>query len=198
MFNDNNQKRAKTSNFRLNNNSKPYQVSQTNNFRDIYINQSPTYYNHYRYDQEAQPPSYINQIQYNKIQKKPLDFYRQEGQKFQKTMKNLSLKPEYFFSEFNSIKDNEELERTYIQKSVKNLINKNTSKSNEHYYFIENNRRNVENPNKERNNIKMKEYDEPKQEKVKKQKRFYKNKPLIKKNNYIIDNKLERSESFLQ
>ena len=204
MFNENNQKRAKTSNFRLNNTSKPYQVSQTNNFRDIYINQSPTYYNHYRLAQEEQPPSYMHQIQYKKIQNKPRDFYRQEGNKFQKTMKNLTLKPEYFFSEFNSIKDNEDLERTYIQKSnfnqksVNIFTNQNTRKSNEHYYIIEK-KRNAEKPNKEKSIIKIKEYGQPKNEKPLNQKKFNNNKPLIKKENYIItENKMERSESFLQ
>ena len=69
MLNDYNQKRAKTTNFHINNPKNQYQNSQTNNFRDIYINQSPIYYNQYRYEQE-EPHSYIEQIQYIQNQKK--------------------------------------------------------------------------------------------------------------------------------
>ena len=54
------QKREKKSNFRIKSASNQYQPHQTNNFRDIYINQSPTYFNQYRYPKENQSNEIIS------------------------------------------------------------------------------------------------------------------------------------------
>ena len=142
MHTEYNPKRAKTANFRLINPQKQYYPTQTNNFRDIYINQSPTYYNQIRYRPEDEQEEYMHQIQYINNRKKPTGYYN-KGKDFQKTMKNLDIKPDYFFNEFNSMKDSverdrEDQERTFIKKAVKTYTNQSHNKIDENYYIIEN------------------------------------------------------------
>ena len=62
MFSDYS-KRAKTTNVRINNSSNQYQGPQQNTYRDIYVNQSPTYFNQYQYEEPNQRP-YIRHILY--------------------------------------------------------------------------------------------------------------------------------------
>ena len=195
MLNDYNQKRAKTTNFRLNNPKNQYQNSQTNNFRDIYINQSPIYYNQYRYEQE-EPHSYIEQIHYIQNQKKQEGDYFYKDKNLQKTMKNLNLKPEYFFNEFNSVKDSVDgdKEKTFIQKSVNTFANQKTNKLNDNFFFIENNK-NIDKQKNEKKIFKYKEYDHQSYKGSKKPHLKERNLPIIEKNNYTEIN-LEENDNY--
>ena len=195
MLNDYNQKRAKTTNFRLNNSKNQYQNSQTNNFRDIYINQSPIYYNQYRYEQE-EPHSYIEQIHYIQNQKKQEGDYFYKDKNLQKTMKNLNLKPEYFFNEFNSVKDSVDgdKEKTFIQKSVNTFANQKTNKLNDNFFFIENNK-NIDKQKNEKKIFKYKEYDHQSYKGSKKPHLKERNLPIIEKNNYTEIN-LEENDNY--
>ena len=195
MLNNYNEKRAKTSNYRLKNPTNQYKNSQTNNFRDIYINQSPIYYNQYRYEQE-EPHSYIEQVHYIQNPKKQGDYFNKE-QNFQKTMKNLNLKPEYFFNEFNSVKDSSDVdkEKTFIQKSVNTFANQKINKLNDKFFFIENNK-NIDKQKNEKKIYKHKEYEHQSYKGPKKPHLKERNLPIIQKNNYTEIN-LEENDNYL-
>ena len=67
------QKRVNTTNFiKLDRNN--YFPQKPQRFRDIYINQSPTFYNQYRYDSNNPIPSMPN-VQYVYKQKRPFEYF---------------------------------------------------------------------------------------------------------------------------
>ena len=193
MLNDN-QKRAKNTNFHINNTSKQYTAPQANNFRDIYINQSPTYYNQIRYENENKSP-YIP-VQYIQRQAPPGEFY-QEGENFEKTMKNMKIKPDYFFNEFNSMKESVEGDKNFMQRSVNTFNNQIPNKLNQKYYILKSNNKGNENKSQnERKIITYKEYNHQSYQGDKYPNKFYKSLPLMK--NYNYQNNIERGENSLK
>ena len=202
MFNDYNSKRPNTSNYRINNNTKKFQYQpppQSINYRaNLVGNKSPNYINHYRYEQEEQTP-YMNQINYRL--RRP-EIHYEEKRNNEKTMKNLKLKADYFFSGFNSEKDNVEKEKDLNQKSLNTFGNQNQNKlNNTNSYILEKNNKSnlaasqnqiqndkiVFKENKE-NNYKILKTDKIPQN-------FYRNNPLIKTTNYHTDLKIEKDEN---
>ena len=197
MYTEYNQKRAKTANFRLKNPQNQYHPTQTNNFRDIYINQSPTYYNQYRYKPEDEE-EYMQQIQYIHNRKKPAEYYN-DNKNFQRTMKNLNIRPDYFLNEFNSIKENigQDNEKTFLKRKVKTYKNKSPSKIDGNYYLIENVKKS-DDLKIGRNIISYREYDHQSYEGINKQKRLQRNGPLQKKNIFHTDRGIEISQSYVE
>ena len=192
MLNDN-QKRAKTANFCIKNASNQYTAPQANNFRDIYINQSPTYYNQIRYEDEnksAYIPVHIIQRQ-----GPPGEFY-QEGDNFEKTMQNMKIKQGYFFNEFNTMKQNVEGNKNIIQRSVNTFNNQSPNKLNEKYYFLNNNNNKVEenNSKNERKYLRYKEYGHQSYQGEKYPNKIFRSLPLVHNFNYQ-SNKERRNNS---
>ena len=66
------QKRANTTNY-IKINSNNYIPPKPQRFRDIYINQSPTFYNQIRYDIDNNIPN-MNQVEYVYKQRRPFEF----------------------------------------------------------------------------------------------------------------------------
>ena len=189
MLNENSENRAKTTKTHIKNNSKNYQIPPSNNFRDIYINQSPTYYNQYRYEQENKNP-YKNQFHYLQKQKGPEDYYIEEDN-LEKTMK-IKLKPDFFFNEFNSMKDSMEKDNNYVERSVNTFTNKSPSKLGEKYYIINN-----KNKNESQNDRKILTYKEYGHQSYKGERipqKFYRNSPIFQTSNYNNNIKLENGE----
>ena len=191
MLNENSENRAKTTNSHIRHNSKSYQVPQSNNFRDIYINHSPTYYNkQYRYEQEKKNP-YQKQFQYLQRQKGPEDYYIEEDN-LEKTMK-LKLKPDYFFNEFNSMNKSMEKANNYVERSVNTFTNKSPSKLGEKYYIINNKNKN-ESQN-DRQILTYKEYGHQSYKGERIPQKFYRNGPLYQTSNYNSNIKIETENS---
>ena len=193
MFNNYNTKRAKTSNFKINNPNNQFHPSQSNTFRDIYINQFPTYYNQYGYENTGHS-KHLAQPHYIKRQKTPEEFFGKE-EHFENTMKNLHLKPDYFIKKL-------EQKNEIGQRSVKTFINQSPNKLNHTAHYIY--RNNNDNLNKigkshETKVINYNEYDQGLYKVKKFPKKFYKNKPLKKKSeHHNEDNNLEKSEDSSQ
>ena len=82
------QKRANTTNYiKLNSNN--YIPQRPQRFRDIYINQSPTFYNQYRYDIENSIPN-MTQVQYSYKQKRPFEYSNDNRyESFNNSLKNM-------------------------------------------------------------------------------------------------------------
>ena len=200
MYTEYNQKRAKTANFRLKNSEKQYHPAQTNNFRDIYINQSPTFYNQYRYkpEDEEEEEEYMHKFQYIHNKKKPAEYYN-KNKEFQRTMKNLNIKPDYFLNEFNSIKDSveREHEKTFLKKAVKTYTNQSPNKKGEQYYII-NNVKKSEDFNNERKIMNYREYGHQSYEGYNKPQKFIRNGPLPQKKNFNTEINIARSQSYLE
>ena len=190
MLNENSENRAKTTKTHIKNNSKNYQIPPSNNFRDIYINQSPTYYNQYRYEQENKNP-YKNQFHYLQKQKGPEDYYIEEDN-LEKTMK-IKLKPDFFFNEFNSMKDSMEKDNNYVERSVNTFTNKSPSKLGEKYYIINNKNKN-ESQN-DRQILTYKEYGHQSYKGERIPQKFYRNGPLYQTSNYNSNIKIETENS---
>ena len=140
MFSDHNLKRAKTTSFRINNTTNQYQGPQQNNFGDIFINQSPTYFNQYRYDDQNQAP-YIRQVHYYQRQKLSVDNNHDENN-LSRNMKNVVQKNGYLFNDFKNMKESVEHEKYLIQRSVNTFINRSPNILHENIYNTENNKNN--------------------------------------------------------
>jgi hypothetical protein len=102
------QKRANTTNYiKLDRNN--YIPQKPQRFRDIYINQSPTFYNQYRYDTNNPIPN-MPSVQYVYKQKRPFEYYSNDRyENFSNSLKNLNSDNDYFL--MNSI-----IKRTIIKK----------------------------------------------------------------------------------
>lgn len=187
MFNDYNTKRAKTTNFRLANENNRYDVPQSNTFRDIYINQFPTYYSQYGYENNSKN---IPQPHYIQRRKTPEEFFEREDH-YEKTMKNLNLKPNYFYK--NETRNN------IVQRSVKTFVNQSPNRLNQTEYIYRNNYNNINNMGKSHepfynyNENSNHQYYEGK----KIPKKFYKNRIIKKKYDYPNEdsNNLENEDS---
>ena len=162
------------------------------------IHQHP--YNQIRYRPEDEQEEYMHQIQYIN-NKKPAGYYN-TGKDFQKTMKNLDIKPDYFFNEFNSMKDSverdrEDQERTFIKKAVKTYTNQSPNKIGEEYYIIENVKKSEDYKDapKIRN---YRDYDHQSYEGYNKLKKFQRNRPFPHKNNFNTEINVARSQSYLE
>ena len=181
MLTENKQKRAKNTNIHINNTTKQYQAPQSNNFRDIYINQSPTYFNQYRYEQEHKSPL-ISQFHYIQRQNGPNNYYEEE-ENLEKTMKNIKFKPEYFINEMNSMKNSMELEKNIMQRSVNTFTNKSPNKIGEKYYS--------------QNDRKIQNYKEYGQQSYKEERyppKYYRTNPLIQTTNCNTNINIENGE----
>ena len=150
-------KRAKTSNVRPNEISNQNQGPQLNNYRKIYKNKSPTYYNKYRYEEPNKASKnvpYMKHNHYYQKQNNTTDNYNDE-KKLDKTMKNTVEKPAYYRNDFKNMKDSVEREQNFVQRPVNTVGNQNQSKINERYYNlnIKNNNNNNSNNNNNNNNL---------------------------------------------
>ena len=95
--------RANTTNY-IKIDKKQFNPQRHQKFRDIYINQSPTFYNQYRYDIDNQIPNF-RQVQYVYKQKRPFEYYQDNRiETFNNSFKNLKQSNEYCFNEFNYMK----------------------------------------------------------------------------------------------
>ena len=201
MFNEYSSKRINTSNYRINNNSKQIQVTQSNSYRYNLISPK-NITNRYRYEQEDQTP-YMSQNQIHYRLRRP-EIHFEERRKNDNTMKNLKVKPEYNFSGFNSEKDNAEKEKDFVQKSISTFTSQYQNKLNTNSYIIEkNNKSNLVTSSQIENEKKIINLRENKENKEnnfrlfqgnKSPKNAYKNKPLIKPTNFNADLKIEKKE----
>ena len=134
------QKRANTTNYiKLDKNN--YIPQKLQRFRDIYINQSPTFYNQYRYDLDSNQIPNMHQVQYVYKQKRPFEYYSDDRyENFNNSLKNVKPTNDCFFNEFNYIKKNPEKERSFVQRSVNNMTNPNSGKINKIIYLEKNKR----------------------------------------------------------
>ena len=173
------QKRANTTNFiKLDRNN--YFPQKPQRFRDIYINQSPTFYNQYRYDSNNPIPSMPN-VQYVYKQKRPFEYFSYDRyENFNNSLKNLNSPNDNFFNEFNYKNNNIHKERSFIQRSVNNMTSPNQRKINEIYY-LEKNKRITDNSqdNKNRNVMKFYKPFENSNQKDEKEKRIYIKGPIL-------------------
>ena len=173
------QKRANTTNFiKLDRNN--YFPQKPQRFRDIYINQSPTFYNQYRYDSNNPIPSMPN-VQYVYKQKRPFEYFSYDRyENFNNSLKNLNSPNDNFFNEFNYKNNNIHKERSFIQRSVNNMTSPNQRKINEIYY-LEKNKRIADNSqdNKNRNAMKFYKPFENSNQKDEKEKRIYIKGPIL-------------------
>ena len=189
MLNENNKKKTKNNNFHTKNTTKHYKTPQSNNFRDIYINQSPTYFNQYRYEQENHSP-YINHIHYIQQQNGPNEYIEEEN--LEKTMKNFKFKHDFFFNELNSLKESMEHDQKFMKRSI--YTNQSSNKLNE-YIFQNINQRVDENPQNNRKNIKYKENEHQSYKGERDPLKFFRSNPLIQTTNYNSNINLEDVEN---
>ena len=161
MYNDFNKslKSTKASQFHLKKITKQYNTPQSNDYHEIYINESPTYYNKYRYDPEVRN-QYMNQMSNNNRQRKPIE-YIEPKEKYDNSQRNLKPKISYYFNNYNSVKNSDEGEKVLVKRTVNNLKNPSPTRINGKYYKIENNnKRSVGNSDDIKNlNYLKKEYE---------------------------------------
>ena len=197
MINEISEKRPKTKNFLMKSTSNHYIPPPKNNYDKIYLNKSPNYYNQFDYQREHRSP-YIRQIQYLHRARSPDNFYK-EGEDLGKTMKNLKVKPNYFFNEFNDIKNSIEQDTKFVKRAVNTFTNKSPKKLGEKYYIIDNNHK--ININKPLNKIdgKMlpyKQYNHQSYQGEKYSKKFYNS--FSQNNDYNHELKLDQSKPVAQ
>ena len=190
------QNRANTTNYiKLNKNN--YFPQKPQRFRDIYINQSPTFYNQYRYDIDNQIPN-MQQVQYVYRQKRPFEYHSDDRyENFNNSLKNAKRQNDYFFNEFNYMKKNNEKERSFVQRSVNNMTNPNSGKSNEIYY-LENNKRigNNSQDNKNKNILRFnKPFEYNSYNEVNQGNKIYIKNPVLNRNNKERKTNLEKKRN---
>ena len=177
------QKRANTTNYiKLDRNN--YIPQKPQRFRDIYINQSPTFYNQYRYDTNNPIPN-MPSVQYVYKQKRPFEYYSNDRyENFSNSLKNLNSDNDYFFNEFNYKKNNHQKERSFVQRSVNTMTSPNPRKINEIYY-LEKNKKMIDNSqdNKNRNVRKFyKPFEYENQDEEKREKKLFIKNPILNSN----------------
>ena len=186
MYNDFNKslKSTKASQFHLKKITKQYNTPQSNDYHEIYINESPTYYNKYRYDAEVRN-QYINQMSNNNRQRKPIE-YIEPKEKYDNSQRNPKPKISYYFSNYNSVKNSDEGEKVLVKRTVNNLKNPSPTRISGKYYKIENNnKRSVGNSDDIKNlNDLKKEYENQSYKEEKYAPKFYRNNPLIRTASY--------------
>ena len=169
---------------------KQYKTPQLNNFRDIYINQSPTYFNQYRYEKENNSP-YINHMHYIQKQNRPNEYYEEEN--LEKTLKNLKFKPDFFINELNSMKESMEQDKKFMKRSINAFTNQSPDKLNE--YIFQNINQGVDDPQNNRKNLKYKEYEHRSYKGERYPLKFFRSNPLIQTTNYNSNINLEDVEN---
>ena len=129
------QKRANTTNY-IKINSNNYIPPKPQRFRDIYINQSPTFYNQIRYDIDNNIPN-MNQVEYVYKQRRPFEYYSNDNRydSFNNSLKTKKPKNDYFFNEFDYMKKKVDSVGSYAQKAVNTMISPNPRRINKVYYF---------------------------------------------------------------
>ena len=177
------QKRANTTNYiKLDRNN--YIPQKPQRFRDIYINQSPTFYNQYRYDTNNPIPN-MPSVQYVYKQKRPFEYYSNDRyENFSNSLKNLNSDNDYFFNEFNYKNNNHQKERSFVQRSVNTMTSPNPRKINEIYY-LEKNKKIIDNSqdNKNRNVRKFyKPFEYENQDEEKREKKIFIKNPILNSN----------------
>ena len=199
MFNEYNSKRKNTTNYLINNNSKQIQVSQPNNYRrNLISTKSPSYIRRYRYEHENQTP-YMSQNQIHYKVKRP-EIHLEERRNNDNTMKNLKIKPDYYFSGFPG-KENTEKQKDFVQKSVNTFTNQYQNKLDTN--LEKNNKNNLVISQKE-NEVKIINFKDNKDNKDnnfriiqgnKSPKNIYRNNPLIKTTKFHTNLKIEKEDN---
>ena len=141
MINETNEKRPKTKNYLMKSTSNHTIPPQTNNCDKVYLNKSPAYFTQIDNIREHQSP-YVRQIQYMHRPRSPDNYYK-EGEALGKTMKDLNVKPKYFFNEFNDIKISLEQDKKFVKRDVNTFTNKSPKDLGEKYYIIDNNHKKI-------------------------------------------------------
>ena len=178
------QKRSNTANYiKLNSNNFIPQKPQ--GFRDIYINQSPTFFNQYRYDIEGNI-SNIPRVQYVYKQRRPFEYYSNDdrNENFNNSLSNPKPGNDYFINRYKYTKKDGDIQGRILQHSVNNMTSPNPRKTNEIYYLGSNRR--VESSSQERSdNVKSKKLYQNYSfnENSPKNKLYIKN-PVLKNDNY--------------
>ena len=178
------QKRSNTANYiKLNSNNFIPQKPQ--GFRDIYINQSPTFFNQYRYDIEGNI-SNIPRVQYVYKQRRPFEYYSNDdrNENFNNSLSNPKPGNDYFINRYKYTKKDGDIQGRILQHSVNNMTSPNPRKTNEIYYIGSNRR--VESSSQERSdNVKSKKLYQNYSfnENSPKNKLYIKN-PVLKNDNY--------------
>lgn len=200
MYNDLSKsvKSAKASQFHMKKITKQYNTSQSNDYRDIYINESPTYYNKYRYDADVRS-QYMNQMSNNNRQRKPIE-YIEPKEKYDNSQRNQKPKISYYFNSYNSVKNSDEGEKVLVKRTLNNLGSPSPNGISGKYYKIENNiKRSFGNSNdlKNMNNLKN-EYDHQSYQEEKYAPKFYRNNPLIRTASYQRKINIEKVQNSLK
>ena len=200
MYNDLSKsvKSAKASQFHMKKITKQYNSSQSNDYRDIYINESPTYYNKYRYDADVRS-QYMNQMSNNNRQRKPIE-YIEPKEKYDNSQRNQKPKISYYFNSYNSVKNSDEGEKVLVKRTLNNLGSQSPNGISGKYYKIENNiKRSFGNSNdlKNMNNLKN-EYDHQSYQEEKYAPKFYRNNPLIRTASYQRKINIEKVQNSLK
>jgi len=200
MYNDFNKslKSAKASQFHLKKITKQYNTPQSNDYHEIYISESPTYYNKYRYDADVRS-QYMNQMSNNNRQRKQIE-YIEPKEKYDNSQRNPKPKISYYFNSYNSVKNSDEGEKVLVKRAANNLRNPSPKGISGKYYKIENNiKRSVGHSNdiKNMNNL-NKEYDHQSYQEEKYAPKFYRNNPLIRTASYQRKINLEKAQNPLK
>ena len=178
------QKRAITTNY-IKVNSNNYQRPQR--FRDIYINQSPTFYNQIRYDVDNNNniPN-MNQFQYIYKQRRPFEYYSNDNKydSFNNSLKNAKPKNNYFFNNVGS----------YAHKAVNTMISPNPKRINKIYYFENDRTKNNSQDNK--NVITFnKPFESYSYNEIKRKNKLYIENPMINSGKYERKIKIEKNKN---
>ena len=178
------QKRANTSNY-IKVNTNNYQKPQR--FRDIYINQSPTFYNQIRYDIDNNIPN-MNQVQYVYKQRRPFEYYSNDNRydSFNNSLKNKKPKNNYFFNN----------EGSYARKAINTMISPNPRRVNKVYYFENDRTKNNSQDNKKIITF-NKPFDNYSYNEIKRKNKLYIENPMINSEKYERKIKLEKNKNLV-
>ena len=178
------QKRANTSNY-IKVNTNNYQKPQR--FRDIYINQSPTFYNQIRYDIDNNIPN-MNQVQYVYKQRRPFEYYSNDNRydSFNNSLKNKKPKNNYFFNN----------ERSYARKAINTMISPNPRRVNKLYYFENDRTKNNSQDNKKIITF-NKPFDYYSYNEIKRKNKLFIENPMINSEKYERKIKLEKNKNLV-
>ena len=189
------QKRANTSNYIKINTNNNYISQKPQRFRDIYINQSPTFYNQIRYDIDNNIPN-MNQVQYVYKQRRPFEYYSNDNKydSFNNSLKTSKAKNNYFFNEFDYIKNKVDNEGSFAQKAVNTMVSSNPGRINKIYYFE--NKRTKNNSQDNKNIVSFnKPFENNSYNEMKRKNKLYIENPILKNGKYERKIKVERNKN---
>ena len=200
MYNDYNKslKSAKSSQFNMKKITKQNNTPQSNDFHEMYVNETPSYYNKYRYDAGVRN-QYMNQMSNNNRQRKQIE-YIEPKEKYDNSQRNSKPKISYYFNSYNSVKNSDEGEKVLVKRTLNNLGNPSSTRISGNYNKIENNiKRSVGNSNDLKNiNDLKKEYEHRNYKDENYAPKFYRNNPLIRTASYQRTIGLEKVQNPLK